>query len=213
MSGHNKSYMLIDYNDFNAKLARLSENISRKLAADSNKINYLHCRRKEERQNEWDFVPSSEIYIKNLHQILAKEEVRRNEKIIDLGCGVSPVLIYLYYIGFYYLYGVDNELKYLNQLEHLLSGVNTKKFNLKRMSYSFKHYLKQFKVVYLYMPFSNQQMWNNLLKRVFDAMSSGSILISFYAMYSFKPNIPEYYIRYIGQDEECENTYAYFIKP
>ena len=50
---------------------------------------------KKNKRSEYDFVPSTYYYLRDLISILNQEKIKEKDCVLDLGCGLSPVLTYL----------------------------------------------------------------------------------------------------------------------
>lgn len=141
---------------------------------------------KRAKNREYSFIPSNTNYLMTIHQILLAEDIKFDDKIIDLGCGVSPVLLYLQYIGFKKLYGLDNEEKFLNALSNISGNAfNTVlpfKANLKRLTKANKDLIKECKVVYTYMPLQGTDVFHKYIKKIWNLISPGTVFITFYGM-------------------------------
>lgn len=134
---------------------------------------------------EWDFVPSGIHYIEQLVTILKKERIQITDPIIDLGCGVSPILSYLYEVGFTKLHGIDNISKYVYMLREVLKWsveCNIQSGDLCNLTDRQKELIGDCKVIYTYMPLTDTDKFNDWLLSIIPLMSSGSILISFYCV-------------------------------
>lgn len=135
---------------------------------------------KKHNKQEWDFVPSPPFYIRYGLDILKHERIKSN--ITDLGCGISPFLLYISH--FYWatkLVGIDNEQKYLDALSLFDDKIHVHKGNLNRLDTISKVLIRQSKAVYIYMPLRNPDKFTKLMLKIWGHMSPDSVLISFYA--------------------------------
>lgn len=144
---------------------------------------FLTCAKEERQGNigEYDFVPSAEEDLKVFLSILKKEKIKCNDIIVDLGCGVSPILIYLKFIGYYNLYGVDNEENYVKSLRVILGEYT----NIVTGDLLDKDFLKDWiipeaKVLYTYKPFIGSRKYHQFISNVWELMSPGSIIVDFH---------------------------------
>ena len=136
----------------------------------------------QENKQEWAFVPSCWTFMDGLERILYNNKVWTD--ITDLGCGISPVLLYLSSKGFTGLKGVDNETKYLRVLKSLLPPMNPPRLHKKNLCYfdrELKRIIYRSKAIYLYMPLTDYEKFQKLLDKIWEHMSPGALLISFYA--------------------------------
>ena len=134
---------------------------------------------KETKRSEYDFVPSTYYYIRDLISILNQEKIKEKDCVLDLGCGLSPVLTYLYREHkFTNLYGVENQKELVRGAWYLpftallgdLTKPDDKVITL----------INKAKVIYLYMPIANSSKYETALRRVAKHMKKGAIIMDLY---------------------------------
>ncbi|MBV1928768.1 MAG: hypothetical protein KUG81_04575, partial [Gammaproteobacteria bacterium] len=143
------------------------------------------CLTKHKRK-EWDFVASYPNYIDAIDRILVQEEIDKEDLIMDLGAGFSPILMYLHLLSYRNLIGYDNEPDYVKNLNLYIPAITTRQANLRRLTPAQTIEISNAKVVYTYMPLAQHSTFNSYLEKIWKLLPSGAILISFYAMGWFR---------------------------
>ncbi len=71
-------------------------------------------------KGSYRFVPSSTSMLNTVLYVIKKQKICKRNKIIDAGCGISPVLLLLHLLGYKQLYGYDICPTYINYLKECL---------------------------------------------------------------------------------------------
>lgn len=163
--------------------------------------------KKKDNDKEHAFIPSPVRYIEVFMRILEDNKIGKEDRILDLGCGISPILSYLVFNGFTNLCGVDN-----NPL--LVEGMSTicraEDGDLLNMDGELINEISEAKVVYMYAPIADIPLYKKVVKDVLKHMSKDSIIVSLYG-----PTVDIF--RYIRHKKECKvqmqyTSYLYYKK-
>ena len=175
--------------EFNKHLALALKEMSRMTWCLANDRDHYRAHTKEKKLSErggeeWDFIGSPPEYIEDLTNIINHEKLPMRSKFLDLGCGVSPILMYLNSYGYYNLFGVDNEEKYLNLIRAYL-GTTSERFeccDLMKPSSNMISFINKADLIYMYQPIATRDLFQELLEQVWTQMSPGSLLVSYYGV-------------------------------
>lgn len=135
------------------------------------------------KKNYYNFIPSGSTYMLALLNIIKREHIKKSDSILDAGCGLSPVLLFLYLHKFSNLKGIDfnrDIIDYLINVNYLNNyDGNNNSFEQKDI---LKYDYKDHKLIYSYMPIHNTDLYIKYVNQVFNTMSKGSIFVDFYGM-------------------------------
>ena len=129
--------------------------------------------------DSFNFIPSAAGMIERIYKIIDLEKIQKSDSIIDLGCGVSPLLISLFLENYTSLTGVDTEQRYLNVLNSIggnylgVKAFTTIRAELDKVPLT----IKKAKLIYLYQPIQNREVYIKAVKRVWRQMNKGSIIL------------------------------------
>ena len=132
---------------------------------------------------EFDYIPSSSEYIKNFLTLLEAHKFSKKTNILDLGCGISPILSYLHFEGYKNLHGVDNEKNYVRGMNEMLwqQGNNRAiEGNLLALDKPVTNKITKADVIYLYQPIVNSDTYKKMIRSVFKHMKKGAFIVDFY---------------------------------
>lgn len=96
-------------------------------------------------------------------------------KIVDLGCGVSPLLIALRTLGYKNLVGVDFNATNLSYLTSSLPCTPSMRLLCKGIEKVTKQELSSTSFVYSYMPIANKEQYKKVMKSVWKKLPVGCI--------------------------------------
>jgi len=138
------------------------------------------------------FVPSEDYLASQLFNLIesycAKDwsTPQVNLNIIDLGCGISPILLYLEQVRptntYLKLTGIDYDRNLLKILKTLSKRIDTSYGNLLNLSKKNKDIIAQQDIIYLYRPIRRNEEYASLIKEVWKIMKPGAALADYYCM-------------------------------
>jgi len=136
---------------------------------------------------EFVFIPSYKEYIYRVLDLFNHLNITKESKIIDLGCGISPLLLYLASEKYKNLYGIDNESNLVCLLNRFSSDIsdepteiNTRNGDLLKLDQKSSEWIKEVDFIYLYMPIKDKTLYKSMIKSVFDLMKPGAVIIDYY---------------------------------
>jgi len=155
-------------------------------------------------KNNYHFIASRENYIKQFLEILDKEQIDKDDKIVDAGCGVSPIILMLSILGYTNIHGTDIFQPYLRKLDRLLV-TETLLTNIDINDYDYS----DCKVVYSFVPIKDEQGITRFYQTVINQLSVNSLLIDYSG--TFEDVGIDKYIKTI-KDKEFDNIELGVIK-
>lgn len=196
------------------------------------KIDKEKVKNKEVTGIEYNFIPSHPIFLEAVEAIIKKERIKKDAKIIDLGCGVSPVLVYLYLLGYENLYGIENEKTLWKGLSALFGSYvdyisykgksylpnNILKGNLLDLSGKEKKIIENSDVIYMYQPIANNDKYIEMVDNVIKEMKSGAIIMDFHGPLHGASKCKEILekksiiLKYIRDNRAYQSEFFYYIK-
>jgi len=166
--------------------------------------------KKTDNQKEHAYIPSSVWFTKVFLKILSENNIGRDERILDLGCGISSILSYLYFDGFTNLVGVDND-------PEMVQGMGTicraEEGDLLDMGSELIEEISEAKVVYMYAPISEIPLFKKVIEDVSEHMSEGAILVSLYGPKDICRDVKDVTFCRVDMGlAGADSWYPYFIK-
>lgn len=132
---------------------------------------------KKDNKDEHAYIPSPVHFIQTVLKVLEVEGIKQDQRILDLGCGVSSILAYLSLKGFTNLVGVDNDPLMVNGMSTICRA---EEGDLTDMDDELIGEISEADVVYMYAPVAHVAGYKDVVKEVAEHMSGGSIIISIY---------------------------------
>ena len=125
------------------------------------------------RKGSYPFVPSHMEFLHEFYQLV--KNIEKDKKIIDVGAGVSPIIIMLYMLGYENLYALDFEPSYLNALRGYTRN-DVEYINKDILSHNYEEY----DIIYLFMPINDEKLYNKAIQKITSEMKEGAIVMDFY---------------------------------
>lgn len=136
------------------------------------------------------FISSYIMHIKRFLYIMWNEHKNKKDIFVaDLGCGISPLLIYLRSMDYKNLLGLDLEekyMKYIKDIIHEMGGVYDKtkgygKVNMKtrfltKSLFNCGKDVKDVDMIYMYQPIADTHKFGKALKHIISHMKEGACL-------------------------------------
>jgi len=142
---------------------------------------YVKLKLKFFHKKSYHFVASNKRHIRQFIDILDSEGIKKDDKILDAGCGVSPIILILDVLGYTNIHGIDIFQPYLNKLDSLLiTEVNLSKIDMFDYDYS------DCKVVYSFVPINDEEEMVSFYKKVLNEIPVNGILIDYSGEQIFK---------------------------
>ena len=160
------------------KTQKSSMTIATQIARDVQELNNFLGAAQVKNGNEFAFIPSTFEYLQFIQLIIEQYKIKKTDTITDLGCGVSPVLLYLYLQGFTTLHGVDTEERYLRKLKRYI-GHDTLTATHATLD-TVPEIVKDSKLIYLYMPIRDKDAYVKAIGKVCKQMKKGTIIMDMY---------------------------------
>ena len=134
---------------------------------------------------EFNFVPSNANYIVRFTDMVNKTWTEPKPPVIlDVGCGFSPILSYLYMVGGadvrLKLKGIDNEQHWCEAMGRFIGFNNVLQDDLLNLSDGGKELIASADYVYSYMPLSKRDLYFKAMKGVWNEMKPGAIITEYY---------------------------------
>lgn len=135
----------------------------------------------------WGFIPSDEYKIKKFVSILNHLKTPKDKFIIDAGCGISPILLILKFLGYQQLLGIEYQEKLVLDFKSIFTYVNRElkynhqviKGNLLNMEKEVIYNLGIADIIYSYMPIQHEGAYFEYMCNVSELMKPGSVVIDF----------------------------------
>jgi SAM-dependent methyltransferase len=140
-------------------------------------VNERDGAKKTDKPDEHAYIPSSVWFTQVFLKILSENNIGKEERVLDLGCGISSILSYLYFDGFTNLVGVDNDPLMVDGMSTMC---RTEEGDLLDMDGELRNEISEAKVIYMYAPISEILLYKKVIEDVAEHMSEGSILVSLY---------------------------------